>query len=159
ELELTVPARTPASLAFLPVAGNVHKDLVVGQQSNDTVAVVRRSDGAVRKTLDDPSPTSGTLFGFSVAAVGGRILVRAPRDGVGSTDAGAAYLYDGTTGALLHTFRKSNAAAGDQFGFAVAAFGTDVLVGAPFDDGDGPNAGAVYLFSGTTGELLRRFAN
>jgi cysteine-rich repeat protein len=45
-------------------------------------------------------------------------------------------------------------AAGDRFGAALAASGRIVVVGAPGDDGAGPDAGAVYVFDATTGGLL-----
>ena len=44
-------------------------------------------------------------------------------------------------------FTGSDTAAGDQFGLAVAAVGSNVLIGAP-------GAGQVFLFDGTTGALL-----
>jgi hypothetical protein len=91
------------------------------------------------------------------------------RDGVhdiisgapGTTGPGRAYLYSGTTGRLLHTWE--GARPGDQLGSAVASAGDqnhdgydDVLVGAQSDDSAGENAGAAYVFSGRTYELLRR---
>lgn len=50
-------------------------------------------------------------------------------------------------------------AAGDGFGTAVVAFGNAILVGAPGDDSLATDAGAVYLFEGATGKLLRAFLN
>src|SRR5262245_18628806 len=43
------------------------------------------------------------------------------------------------------------------FGNSVAAIGTDILVGAPFDDTMGNDAGAVYRFDGTTGALVQTY--
>ncbi len=57
------------------------------------------------------------------------------------------------------TLRPPTPAAGDGFGAAVAAFGNDILVGAPGDDSLATDAGAVYLFEGGTGKLLRAFLN
>jgi hypothetical protein len=68
--------------------------------------------------------------------------------------AGAAYLYSGRTGRLLHQFKGAN--AGDRLGSAVSAVGDlnldgfgDVAVGAP-------GANAVFIYSGRSGALLRR---
>jgi drug/metabolite transporter superfamily protein YnfA len=109
------------------------------------------------RTVENPVPASGDLLGYSVAFVGPNLLVGVPRADMGGTDAGAAYLFDGTTGALLQTFQKPEPAAGDWFGNSVAALGENVLVGAPGDDTGEPDAGAVYLFDGKTGEHLRTF--
>ena len=81
--------------------------------------------------------------------------------GPGSTGPGRAYLYSGRTGELLHFWEGAEAT--DQLGYAVASAGdqdgdgrADVLVGAPTDDTAADDAGAAYVFSGRTYELLRR---
>jgi hypothetical protein len=45
----------------------------------------------------------------------------------------------------------SEVAAGDFFGFAVAVEGSTALVGAEFDDDNGENAGAIYVFTRSGG--------
>jgi FG-GAP repeat len=109
------------------------------------------------RTFRSPSPSAGAQFGYSVALVGSNVLVGAPFDDAGGTGAGAAYLFDGATGQLLHTFQSPNPAAGDWFGLAVAAVGSNVLVGAVGDDTEAHDAGAAFLFDGATGALLRTF--
>jgi hypothetical protein len=106
-------------------------------------------------TLRNPEPAAEAQFGYAVAVVGSNVLVGAPFDDGAATDAGAAYLFDGTSGALLQTFRSPNPAAGDWFGIAVAAVGENVLVGALGDDTGARDAGAAYLFDGKTGALIR----
>jgi hypothetical protein len=71
---------------------------------------------------------------------------------------GRAYLYSGRTGRLLHTWEGGP--PNDQLGYAVASAGdqdrdarADVLVGAIGVNG---GAGAAYVYSGRTYELLRR---
>src|ERR687886_699706 len=55
----------------------------------------------------------------------------------------------------LATFLNPDPTAADQFGYAVAGVGTNVLIGAPFDDPGGvTDAGSAYLFNGRTGALL-----
>src|SRR5262249_34270725 len=52
--------------------------------------------------LIDPHPTTGGGFGTSVTILNnGNVLVTNPHDDFGSLDAGAIYLFDGSTGALL----------------------------------------------------------
>ena len=101
---------------------------------------------------------SGQL-GFSVAAVGNNVLVGAPQDKTSGTNAGAAYLFDGSTGALLLALLNPTPTAEDQFGYCVAAVGNDILVGARLDDTGATNAGAAYLFDGSTGALLATILN
>ena len=119
--------------------------------------------GALLLTIPNPNPGSGDLFGTSLAAIAGNILVGAPADNPsGVQNAGSAYLFDGTTGALLLTIPNPNPtpAGGDYFGISVAEIGGDILVGAIEQDPDAlPDAGSVYLIDGTTGALLLTIPN
>jgi hypothetical protein len=76
-------------------------------------------------TFLKPNPSSGDRFGYSVAGIGTNVLIGALFDDPGGvTDAGSAYLFDGTTGALLQTFNNPAPGEGDQFGWSVAGVGT-----------------------------------
>jgi hypothetical protein len=119
------------------------------------VALAQTGDYQLSLAIRNPEPAAGTQFGYAVATVGSNVLVGAPFDDGAATDAGAAYLFDGTSGALLQTFRSPNPAAGDWFGIAVAAVGENVVVGALGDDTGATDAGAAYLFDGKTGALIR----
>eukprot|EP01082_Thalassiosira_pseudonana_P002710 g3718.t1 g3718 contig12:2646135-2647881(+) len=62
---------------------------------------------------------------------------------------GAVYLYkhDGNHWVFMQSLIASDGAAGDEFGLAVALSGTGhLVVGAPYDDDKGSNAGSVYLY-------------
>jgi hypothetical protein len=113
--------------------------------------------GDLLLTINDPAPTTNDLFGQSVAALGKNMLVGAPYARVGGYVCGAVYLFDGQTGALLRTFQDPAPAHQDYFGCSVAAVGNNVLVGAYEADAKTTNAGAAYLFNGSTGELLQTF--
>lgn len=144
-----------ASPGGMPRAGSVFLF------STRTGALLRRLDGT----------TADQFLGFAVAGVGDvdgdgipDLLVGAPGATVGSRrDAGQAFLFAGADGSLLLTL--SGEAEWDQFGWSVAGAGDvdgdgvpDLLVGAPSaDPGGRQDAGSVYLFSGATGALLRRF--
>jgi len=54
----------------------------------------------------------------------------------------------------LHKLTASDGAAGDHFGVALAIHGTTLIVGAPFDDDNGSDSGAAYLFNAQTGAQL-----
>ena len=125
-----------------------------GTATAGSVFVVDATSGATLLSIPNPTPKSGDKFGNAVASAGSNVLVGAPYDDTGTSDAGAAYLFDGSTGALLRTFLNPTAADSDHFGAAVAATGNYVLVGAPEDDTAANNAGAVYVFDATNGNLL-----
>jgi hypothetical protein len=90
----------------------------------------------------------------------GDVLVGAAADVVTTGQIGRAYLYSGSTGAPLRTFVSPE--------LAVDSFGETVVLG-PDADGDGRadvlvatanpwnHRGAVYLYSGATGKLIRGF--
>jgi hypothetical protein len=109
-------------------------------------------------TITNPTPATTDTFGYSIAAVGDRILVGAIYDDVGAVDAGAAYLFN-TNGTLAKSFFNPTPAFDEEFGLPVAAVGNDrALIGAPFDLTGGSDPGAAYLFS-TNGTLLVTFTN
>src|SRR5262249_31934377 len=110
-------------------------------------------DGKFLKTIPNPHPASGDLFGFAVAAAGSRLVVGAPGvDLPGAEDGGGAYVFerDPVThefgASPKRTLGKSAPKASDQFGAFVAGDGTLVVVGAPFDNDAAPEAGAAYVF-------------
>jgi hypothetical protein len=112
---------------------------------------------ALAQSIPNPNAMDGDQFGYSVAMAGNNLLVGAPKVDMGATDAGAAYLFDGANGTLLQTFQKTDPAAGDWFGISVAAVGSNVLIGALGDDTGATDAGAAFLFDGTTGAPIRTF--
>ena len=67
--------------------------------------------------LQKPTPGAADRFGFSAAAVGGFVLVGAPGENKGR---GAAYLFNGRTGALVREFRRSDGQRDDQFAFSLS---------------------------------------
>ena len=113
--------------------------------------------GNLLHTFLNPSPDAFDNFGFKVALVDGYVLVGAPRDDTGATDAGAVYLFD-TAGNLLQTLQKPIPDAADLFGYSVALTDNHVLVGAAGDDTGAPVSGAVYLFD-MAGNLEHTFLN
>lgn len=96
---------------------------------------------------------AGDQLGASVAIEGDWAVAGAPGDNSLGTNAGAAYIFrrDPTTGWEEHT--KLVAAGGqaeDFFGTSVAitesGLAPTIVIGAPFDNTRGPDAGAVYFF-------------
>ncbi|MEO0631507.1 MAG: FG-GAP repeat protein, partial [Planctomycetota bacterium] len=93
-------------------------------------------------------------MGRRVATASGRVLASSPFDDDNGTDAGAVYLFDAATGQEITKIVPEEVVARDQFGLAIAADGDTIVAGAPFADGDGMTAGAVYLFDLQTGAPL-----
>src|SRR5438094_807640 len=139
---------------------------VVGAPFDDTTKpnagsayVFDTATGALLHTLQAPHPREGDLFGSAVAASDTMILVGAPFDDTVAANAGAAHLFDASTGALLHTFLNPRANPDGRFGSAVAIAGSAVLIGAPFDDTGAADAGIAYLFDAASGVVLATFEN
>jgi hypothetical protein len=99
---------------------------------------------------------SQAQFGVSVDIDGDYVIVGMKNGDVGSIrDAGVAYIYvrSGTTWTLQQQLTASDAQPYDNFGFSVAIKGSDVVVGAPYEDPGGiSSAGSAYVFtrSGTS---------
>jgi hypothetical protein len=103
-------------------------------------------------------------FGVSVAMDGNYAIVGALfEDAAGSTDSGKAYIFNVTTGAVVHTLDNPNAygtSTSDHFGSTVAISGNYAIVGAyQEDDATGDSAGAAYIFDVPTGALLHTLTN
>jgi hypothetical protein len=110
-------------------------------------------------TLTNPEPNDGDNFGYASAMDNGVAVVGAWRNDDPSADVGIAYVYDATTGALLHTLRNPTPQSSDRFGRSVAISGNYALVGAYGDDIGGNGSGAAHLFELTTGALAHTFTN
>lgn len=111
--------------------------------------------GALLHTLKQPSPRESAEFGASVSLSGSMALIGAPYDyePIDSVR-GAAFLFDVTSGAVLHTFRYPVQGYSADFGVSVSLDGSHALIGAPRHEGAMAYTGAAYLFDTLTGDLL-----
>ncbi|MCE9557096.1 MAG: hypothetical protein K8T91_27430 [Planctomycetes bacterium] len=117
-------------------------------------------------TFQNPTPGKLDLFGQSVAISGNLVLIGAFGDDTDGFDVGMAYLFDATTGNLLHTFHDPTPTPGatpsdisDGFGQSVAISGNNVLIGAYRDSTLGIGYGQAHLFDAVTGNLVHTFSN
>ena len=158
-LTFTVPYNAPNTLYY--VCQN-HSSM------NGTINISDRDLGfALIHTLDNPNAYSTSLndrFGQSVAISGNYAIVGAYlEDDAGGSDSGKAYIFNVTTGALVHTLDNPNAygtSAEDQFGVSVAIDGNYCIVGAyQEDDAGGTQSGKAYIFNVTTGALVYTLDN
>jgi hypothetical protein len=117
-----------------------------------TMSAARTSPAAPLSEFVDPHPTAGNRFGYVVQPLStGNVVVTAPLDDAGGADAGAVYLFNGSTGALISTLLGST--AGDNIGYGVTALtnGNYVVRSQYWHNGAAANAGAATWCSGTTG--------
>jgi len=135
------------------------------------LAVALAGPAAAQTTLRTYSGSAASdLNGRSVAGAGdvngdgvGDLIVGEPGDDTGGTDAGAAFVYSGATGALVWSFYGGlGPGGGDALGHSVAGAGdvngdgrADVIVGVPNDDTLGLfQNGTATVYSGATGAVL-----
>jgi ELWxxDGT repeat protein len=137
-------------LADQPIPGDINGDGL------EDVAVVDRTTGVADlfygrpvesfelvQTIANPAAQSWDNFGTAVAGTGASLLIGAPYDDTGGINAGAAYLFDQETGALVQTVANPEAYLNDYFGNAVAVSENWAIVGASNDDG---YTGSAYIF-------------
>ncbi|MBL0108091.1 MAG: FG-GAP repeat protein [Ignavibacteria bacterium] len=106
---------------------------------------------------------AGDQFGYSVSSAGdvnsdgyADLIVGAPFNDAGGLNAGRAYIYFG--GSIINSgvdVILTGLAASDRFGFYVSTAGdvngdgySDVIVGAPFNNAGGTDAGRAYIYFG-----------
>jgi drug/metabolite transporter superfamily protein YnfA len=139
---------------------------IVGARADDTgatdagsVYIYDVTTGNLLRTINNPTPQTTDWFGVSVAIEGNSAIVGAALNDPGATDAGSAYIYDVTTGALLHTLNNPTPQTTDWFGGSVAISGNTAIVGAYSDNTGGTDAGSAYIYDVTTGNLLHTINN
>jgi len=140
--------------------------VIVGAYRDDTTGVdsgraylFNVTTGTLLRTFENPSPSSGDLFGIAVSISGGLVAIGASGDSTTSSGAGRAYVFDRITGSLVRILENPAPDANDGFGVRISLDGARVVVGAPADDASGDGSGRAYLFDVFTGDLLAVFDN
>ena len=148
------------------IVGAYSEDDADGQLSGKAY-IFNVTTSALLHTLDNPNAydTSVTdYFGYSVAISNNYAIVSAPNeDEAGGSASGKAYIFNVSTGALVHTLDNPNAygtSAVDRFGHSVAISGDRAIVGTfQEDDAGGSNSGKAYIFNVSTGVLVHTLDN
>jgi hypothetical protein len=133
-----------------------------GSTNTGQVGIFNSSTGASVRTINNPNAfgtTTGDTFGSSVKVHGNLVLVAAEgEDDAFSSNtegfnSGKAYLFDITTGNLLHTFNNpavSNETAADGFACDIDMNSEYITIGAFQEE----PRGVIYVYSATTYALL-----
>ena len=144
----------PGSLSYDVPLGTVlsrgsHNITVTAAATDNYLQATKTIKLWVNDYYPDPNPSSGNGFGTEVLSLAnGNVVITAPNDDAGGNNAGAVYLYNGTTGALISSLVGSN--PGDQIGSdGVTALtnGNFVVQSANFGGGKG----AITFVSGSAG--------
>ena len=105
--------------------------------------------------LQNPDPMVQAGFGWAIAVDDTRVLVGAPYARSEKGETGKAYLFQRSSGRLLHTFVPPVPAGDDLFGLSVGLAGDFVVIGAPQGRGQHEvRNGVVYLFESARGSLV-----
>ncbi len=125
-----------------------------GSDSGAAYVFVRSGETwSQQQKLTASDAAAGDAFGFDVAIDGDTVVVGAAWDEDRGPQSGAAYVFvrSGTTWSQQQKLTADDAAADDEFGRSVSISLDTVVVGAPYDDDDGAQSGAAYVFlrSGT----------
>ncbi len=149
---------------------------VIGGAKVGQVSVYSGRTGTQLRTISPPESLGATgTFGGDF---GGNLIAPGDLTGDGATDfvatssgafggAGAAYAFNGKTGAFLYKVANPDATQASSFGFGAAELGdvnadgvNDYQVGAPlFDEGAVLDVGRCYVISGKTGAVLFTLKN
>jgi len=131
---------------------------------------VFNSQGTLLYTLTNPniySTSASDYFGGNLAISSKYLAVSAIfEDDTSGTNSGVVYLFDLSTGSLVYTFRNPNTystSVDDYFGSttdAIAIYDNIIAIGASYEDtATATDTGVVYVYSLTTGVLLRTISN
>lgn len=171
----------PTSVAGVPdVNGDQRGDILVGSptemvngvQHAGRVYVISGADGTVVRVLEQEGEQLPISFGLRVAGTcdldgdgSGDIIVSNPNEQPpgGPYRAGVVRVVSGATGEEIRRLVSPHPQSGPNFASSVCAVPDwdgdgvcDIAVGSPLDNAaDVPAVGAVYIFSGRTGVLLR----
>ena len=129
-----------------------------GASNAGTAYVFDITTGQLLHTLDNPTPSGNDQFGYAVGVSGERIVVGARSDDTGAAHAGSAYVFDASSGELLHTINNPEPAVSDEFGAYLSVSGSTAVISAWRDNAFGGDSGIAYLFDVNSGEQLDRLS-
>ncbi|MAQ71917.1 MAG: hypothetical protein CL565_06955, partial [Alphaproteobacteria bacterium] len=144
-----------------PIIGEIGNDELTGTNANNIIygSPQGTPDPISKLIISNPAFDASDGFSFNITMSNGIVLASSVNDDFGATDSGAAYLFNASTGDLLHTFYNPTPASSDNFGWNTAIDGNRALISAINDDTGSSNAGSAYLYDVASGALLHTFNN
>lgn len=159
--------RTIATHGKYSIFGVHEEDEAGGALSSGKAYVINNETGGLVYTFDNPNAFGGAqndYFGFSVDISDNYAIVGAYLEDFASSDnSGRVYVFDLSTGTLVHSIANPNAygaVTSDYFGYSVAIDGNYFMAGARNeDDAIGNASGKAYVFDLESGALLHTLDN
>jgi hypothetical protein len=159
------PSFQPGDL-FGREVGVVGNNVLVGAPGGTyspggTVYIFNGQTGQFLRSVSNPAGAVNDRFGYALGAIGNNIIVGTPelRTGTEYNGSGRVYLMNGTSGAVVRTINNPELNPGpyneDSFGYDVASYGNNVIVGALYDE----DGGKVWQINSQDGSITRRFDN
>ena len=136
-----------------------HLDDDGGSKSGSAYVFVRDGDNWTQQAkLTASDAAARDEFGTSVSISGATAIVGSPFDDDAGSKSGSAYIFGNNGGVWTERAKLTggDAAAGDEFGKAVAIEANRVIIGARLHDGRKPDSGAVYAFSRVAGAWIEQ---
>ena len=145
------------------IVGAFGEDDASGSSSGKAY-IYSTATGNLLYTLSNPNPygtSANDFFGYSVSICESYSLVGAyGEDDAGGAYSGRAYIYDNTTGNLLHTLTNPDGTYNDTFGYSVSISESYSIVTADSEENSSVDyTGKVYVFENSTGSLLYTLNN
>jgi Ca2+-binding RTX toxin-like protein len=129
-----------------------------GDKVGGGVLIYDATTGSLLRTISNPSGTYDA-FGRSIALFGDKLVVGAPASDAGAQNAGRIYEYDVNSGTLLATINNPSPSAEESFGQVLTVSESVIVAGVPDDNTSGSGSGEAYVFSVSSGLLIRTLSN
>jgi len=142
-----------------------HQEDEAGAAGSGKAYIFDVTTGNLLHTLDNPNAyglSTNDYFGRKVAISGNYAVVTAPyEDATTGSSSGAIYIYDVVTGNLLHSIPnpQTTSSLNTRFGWSVAMYNNNIIVGAHQGTADGVQGGAAYIYDAPTGNLILTLTN
>jgi hypothetical protein len=121
----------------------------MGSDSGSAYIFVKDGDTwSQQAKLTASDGASSDHFGYKVSISGDYAIVGARYDDDNGSNSGSAYIFkrDGSTWSESAKLTPTDGEASDYFGYQVAISGDYAIVGAYYDDDNGSNSGAIYIY-------------
>ncbi|MGI0058590.1 MAG: FG-GAP repeat protein [Nitrosotalea sp.] len=163
-IKITDPNPYPKDLFGISISAS-NGNIIIGSPNaiskNSTrggVVYLFDTNGTQLLSIPDPDSNDADQFGFAVTSLDNVIIVGSPNALSSNVQCGKVFMFD-VHGKLLKTITDPDPHSGDQFGYSLATYSGNILIGSPSHVNDKVQSGSVYIFNGTTGKQLVNISN